>query len=122
MPDTHEGNDHAGGLTTHKGHLKDCPAPECLDRLIEQQNTSCNCQKADDQYLLEIDASSVHLTHAACGKPIGEYATDALQLPKTPVTLKWTQIRDERSGEVEDVWADLTINPVGAQQPKEARP
>jgi len=34
---SHEGHDQAGALTTHKGLLKNCPAPECQDRVIEQQ-------------------------------------------------------------------------------------
>ena len=38
MPDvTHEGSDPMGALTTHRGPLETCPAPECQDRIIEQQ-------------------------------------------------------------------------------------
>lgn len=38
MPETtHEGNDPMGALTTHRGPLETCPAPECQDRIIEQQ-------------------------------------------------------------------------------------
>lgn len=33
----HEGYDQAGGWTRHKGALENCPAPECQDRVIEQQ-------------------------------------------------------------------------------------
>ncbi|MCL8016889.1 hypothetical protein [Streptomyces sp. AS02] len=39
MPDTtHEGNDPMGALTTHRGPLETCPAPDCQDRLIEQDD------------------------------------------------------------------------------------
>ena len=34
---SHEGYDQVGAPTTHKGLLETCPAPECQDRLIEQQ-------------------------------------------------------------------------------------
>lgn len=39
IPDraSHEGHDQGGGWTTHRGRLEDCPAPECQDRVIEQQ-------------------------------------------------------------------------------------
>jgi hypothetical protein len=36
-PDTHRGSDQAGASTTHRGLLENCPAPECQDRVIEQQ-------------------------------------------------------------------------------------
>jgi hypothetical protein len=38
MTDTHEGNDQAGAPTLHRGQLADCPAPECQDRVAEQQD------------------------------------------------------------------------------------
>lgn len=34
---THHGNDPMGAPTTHKGLLENCPAPECQDRVLEQQ-------------------------------------------------------------------------------------
>lgn len=34
---THEGPDAMGAPTTHKGLLENCPAPECQDRVLEQQ-------------------------------------------------------------------------------------
>lgn len=34
---SHEGYDPMGGLTTHRGMLETCPAPECQDRIAEQQ-------------------------------------------------------------------------------------
>lgn len=38
MPDvTHEGNDPMGARSTHRGPLETCPAPECQDQAIEQQ-------------------------------------------------------------------------------------
>jgi len=37
MTDTHEGYDQASALTTHRGPLENCPAPECQDRHAEQQ-------------------------------------------------------------------------------------
>lgn len=37
MTDTHEGYDQAGAPTLHRGLLANCPAPECQDRLAEQQ-------------------------------------------------------------------------------------
>ena len=82
-------------------------------------DVTCHCTNPDDQYLLEIDASSVHLTHAACGKPVGPWADDALQLAPTPVTLTWTKDTDRRSGEVADAWGDLTINPREQPAPTE---
>ena len=34
---THQGADPLGALTTHRGLLEDCPAPECQDRVIQQR-------------------------------------------------------------------------------------
>lgn len=34
---SHEGNDPMGALTTHRGLLENCGAPDCQDRVIEQQ-------------------------------------------------------------------------------------
>lgn len=34
----HEGNDPMGAPTLHRGLLERCPAPECEDRTLEQQN------------------------------------------------------------------------------------
>ena len=34
---SHEGHDQAGAPTAHRGLLKNCPAPDCQDRIIEQQ-------------------------------------------------------------------------------------
>lgn len=39
MPDvTHEGNDPMGAPSTHRGLLENCPAPDCQDRVLEQQD------------------------------------------------------------------------------------
>ena len=101
--------------------LNFAPFNEPADDNLGPDTTGCLCPNPDDQYLLEIDASSVFLKHAACGKPVGEWAEDALQLPPTPVTLKWTENRDRWSGEVADAWADLTINGLPDRAPgKEA--
>jgi hypothetical protein len=35
---THEGNDPMGALTLHRGLLENCPAPDCQDRVLEQQD------------------------------------------------------------------------------------
>jgi len=78
---------------------------------------TCHCLNPDDQYTLEIDASSVFLTHTTCGKPVGDWATDALNLPATPVTLQWTVDRNNYTGEVADAWADLAINAPAVQAP-----
>lgn len=84
---------------------------------IDHDDATCHCPPGGDQYLLAIDASSVHLTHTVCGKPVGDWAEDAINLPATPVTLKWTVEKDRWSGEVEDAWADLTINGQPAPTP-----
>lgn len=34
---SHEGNDPMGALTTHRGLLENCPAPDCQDRVLEQK-------------------------------------------------------------------------------------
>ncbi|WP_055693236.1 hypothetical protein [Streptomyces prasinopilosus] len=34
---THDGYDQTGAPTAHKGLIENCPAPECQDRVIEQQ-------------------------------------------------------------------------------------
>lgn len=34
---SHEGNDPMGAPSTHRGLLENCPAPECQDRVLEQQ-------------------------------------------------------------------------------------
>ena len=44
MPDAHEGNDPMGALTTHRGPLEGCPAPDCQDRIIEQQDDAPDTQ------------------------------------------------------------------------------
>lgn len=39
MPETtHEGNDPMGAPTSHRGSLENCPAPDCQDRIAEQQD------------------------------------------------------------------------------------
>ncbi|NUS25074.1 MAG: hypothetical protein HOV92_12740 [Streptomyces sp.] len=38
---SHEGYDQMGAPTTHHGLLENCPAPECQDRIIEQQDERC---------------------------------------------------------------------------------
>lgn len=95
------------------------PVDEPADDNPGPDTTACHCANPDDQYLLEIDASSVYLKHAACGSPVGDWSADALQLPPTPVTLKWAEDRDRRSGEVADAWADLTINGINHPQGQE---
>lgn len=48
MADTHEGNDPMGAPTTHRGPLENCPAPECQDRIIEQQGDAGSVCKFDE--------------------------------------------------------------------------
>lgn len=78
----------------------------------EPEPDHCRCPKPDDQYLLEIDAGSVFIKHAACGKqPRNSDMSESLQLDATPV-----QIRPESNctGWHEsscdcDFWAQITI-------------
>jgi hypothetical protein len=44
--DTHEGYDQAGALTSHRGLLEDCYAPECQDRVIALLEDAENEQAA----------------------------------------------------------------------------
>ncbi|GAA3153712.1 phiSA1p31-related protein [Streptomyces rectiviolaceus] len=54
----------------------------------------CSCPTSDGQFLMEIDAGSVLLTHKACGKePRGDYH-DLLNLPQIPVTVTATPYRN----------------------------
>lgn len=86
------------------------PVEEPATDALPFEPDDCRCPNPDDQYLLEIDASSVFLRHVACGKQVGDWATDTLHLPPTAVTMKWTVDKDNWTGEVSDAWADLTVN------------
>lgn len=97
------------------------PVNEPMADAPDLDDLTCRCPAPDDQYLLEIDASSVFLTHKACGKPVDDWAADALQLPPTAVTLKWTAVTDNHVGEVSDAWADLTVNGLPEDVQEEAR-
>lgn len=35
---SHYGNDPMGAPTTHRGPIEDCPAPECQDALIDEED------------------------------------------------------------------------------------
>lgn len=78
--------------------------PESADDL------ECRCPNRDDQYLMEVDCGSVYFTHAACGKPPGLWADDALSMQSVPVTLRWHATKDSYTGEVDDAYGDITIN------------
>ncbi|MET7713726.1 phiSA1p31-related protein [Streptomyces sp. NPDC005407] len=63
-------------------------APEPVAEQQGDTTSTCGCAEPDDQYLLEIDEGSVHLTHQACGKPPrGDWWQDTLSLAQVPVTL-----------------------------------
>jgi hypothetical protein len=49
----------------------------------------CPCPEPDDQYLMQIDAGTVFLTHKACGKPPRAWLDDAFGTHEMPVTLHW---------------------------------
>ncbi|MFE0727907.1 hypothetical protein ACFW2X_06585 [Streptomyces antibioticus] len=56
----------------------------------EPARDECPCPKPDDQYLLEVDAGQVFLTHRPCGKPPrnSEDFVENLQLNPTPVQIQ----------------------------------
>lgn len=62
--------------------------PQPFDVGLAAGTDECPCPTPDDQYLLEIDAGSVFLTHKACGKtPRGDWWQDSLSLLQVPVTV-----------------------------------
>jgi hypothetical protein len=78
---THEGHDQAGAPTTHNGLLETCPAPECQDRLIEQQDDAepelTEAQKAYNvtQYELFQLGAYGHYTYAPDRNNDGTFKT-----------------------------------------------
>ncbi|MFG3090646.1 DUF6011 domain-containing protein [Streptomyces antibioticus] len=99
---------------TDDDQMPDEPAPD-----------ECPCPKPDDQYLMEIDAGSVFLTHAACGKPPRDSSEMVESLQLGPVAVR-IQPENNCSGWHEtscdcDFWAQMTIPGLPAQPntPKE---
>lgn len=89
------------------------PSGEPLEDIPELDDLTCQCEKPDDQYLMEVDAGSVSFTHAPCGKPPGPWADDAFSMQPVAVTLHWTSDRDYWTGEV-DAYGDITVNGIPA--------
>jgi hypothetical protein len=87
----------------------------CVDDVPIDAYLTCQCPNADDQYLMEVDAGSVGLKHAACGRPVGDWAEDALSMQPVPVTLHWHASTDYWTGEV-DAYGDITINGLPANK------
>ncbi|MFB7359620.1 phiSA1p31-related protein [Streptomyces gardneri] len=61
----------------------------------------CTCANPNGQYDLELDSSSVVIVHTACGRPPGEWASDALFMSRVPVTITWTTTIDTEHGEID---------------------
>jgi hypothetical protein len=81
----------------------------------EPQPDTCRCPNPGTEYLLEIDAGHVVLTHTACGlQPDGDWWAEALQLDVTPVQVA---IESDCNGNTWhglqrcecDSWAQITL-------------
>ncbi|MCX4885930.1 phiSA1p31-related protein [Streptomyces sp. NBC_00847] len=70
----------------------------------------CPCPDPDDQYLMEIDAGSVFLTHKACGKQPRSWLDDAFSLDRIPVTLHWHDGRPTHAEDDDSSYGVLTVN------------
>ncbi|MFJ9380164.1 phiSA1p31-related protein [Streptomyces sp. NPDC101455] len=63
--------------------------PQPLDDEPGLSTYECACVDPDDQYLVEIDAGTVFLTHKACGKTPQAWLDDAFSMGRVAVTLHW---------------------------------
>ncbi|MFJ1782450.1 hypothetical protein ACIOKA_37725 [Streptomyces anulatus] len=81
--------------------------------------TTCQCPQPDDQYLMEVDAGSVMLRHAACRRPAAEWTDDGYSMDPIPVTLHWHATTDYWTNEV-DAYGELTINGLPAATTEES--
>lgn len=70
----------------------------------------CPCPDPDDQYLMQIDAGTVYLTHKACGKHPRSWLDDAFGTDEIPVTLTWHRHGPTAADDNEDSYGLLTIN------------
>jgi len=97
--------------------FKPCETEDSPD---EPARDECPCPKPDDQYLLEIDAGSVFLTHAPCGKPPRDSSemVESLQLGPVQVQIRpesdCTGFHYEHTCDC-DFWAQATIPGLPAQ-------
>jgi hypothetical protein len=73
-------------------------------------NRECPCPDPDDQYLLDVDAGSVGLTHKACGKQPRQWLDDAFSLDRIPVTLHWHDGRPTLPDDDDNSYGVLTVN------------
>ncbi|MDX3672668.1 phiSA1p31-related protein [Streptomyces europaeiscabiei] len=72
--------------------------------------TECDCPDPDDQYLMEIDAGTVYLTHKACGRSPRAWLDDAFSLDRVPVTLHWHDGRPVHPDDDDNSYGVLSIN------------
>ncbi|MGW2384343.1 phiSA1p31-related protein [Streptomyces sp. NPDC001658] len=70
----------------------------------------CPCKDPDDQYLMQIDAGTVYLTHKACGKPPRAWLDDAFGTHEMPVTLHWHHHGPTAADDDDSSYGLLTIN------------
>ena len=77
---------------------------------LHPADVECPCPNPDDQYLLEIDAGTVFLTHKACGKTPKQWLDDAYSLDRIPVTLRWYNGRPAHPEDDDNSYGLLRIN------------
>lgn len=73
-------------------------------------NRECPCADPDDQYLMQIDAGTVFLTHKACGKQPRSWLDDAFGTDEIPVTLRWHHDGPTAADDDDNSYGLLTIN------------
>lgn len=73
-------------------------------------NRECPCPDPDDQYLMQIDAGTVYLTHKACGKQPRAWLDDAFSLDRIPVTLQWHDGRPTHPEDDDSSYGWLTVD------------
>ncbi|MET8765507.1 hypothetical protein [Streptomyces sp. NPDC004658] len=106
--------------------FKPCETEDSPDEPDEPARDECPCPKPDGQYLLEIDAGSVFLTHRACGKPPRDSNEMVENLHLAPVLVQIQPENNCTGWHYEyscdcDFWAQATIPglPTQANTPKE---
>lgn len=73
-------------------------------------NRQCPCLDPDDQYLMQIDAGTVYLTHKVCGKQPRSWLDDAFGTNQIPVTLHWHYDGPTAAYDDDNSYGLLTIN------------
>ena len=68
--------------------FKPCDTEDPEDHPSEPARDDCPCEKPDGQYLLEIDAGSVFLTHSTCGKPPRDSSEMVENLQLAPIAVQ----------------------------------